>query len=88
MDSDYAVTHESDEVSKPLRYKQTFQTNRFKSLPTSKEKERAQKNLSKMRSSVITIGENSAWYKNLQLILYNFLERPRGLAAGLYQIIM
>ena len=47
--------------------------------------------LSKMRASIVTIlpiNENKKWYKNLQIILYNFLERPHGLAAGLYQAIM
>jgi hypothetical protein len=61
---------------------------RFKKIPTSKEKQRDLKNLNRMRVSIVTLSEHNIWYKKLQIILYNFLERPRGTAAGLYQIIM
>ena len=47
------------------------------------------------RVSIITgrrlgppLNKNKIRYKYLQRVLYNFLERPHGLAAGLYQVIM
>ena len=61
---------------------------RFKRIPTVEENRKNLKNLNRMRTSIVTLREHSAWYKSWQITLYNFLERPRGFAAGLYQIIM